>query len=199
MNKTEATKLLGLINEGRIDDLKALLEGTLTDLRMKELNGNGYLKAVKRVKKMLEKVGNNRPILGYYDIQDGKQVFTDSFFAFRMNEGHYVENLEYHNNNNGVYPSLEEFIPSPNPDCEAVIDIDQLANPHKIIPMNGKDTALYEAKTTYNTAYIQAQYLENAIQILGRDDLKMYVYGSMRPVLLTSPKGEAIIVPIRMN
>lgn len=199
MNKAEATKLLTMINEGRVDDLKALLENTLTELRAKEVYGNGYAKAVKRVIKELKKMEKRRPILSYYDIQDGKQVFTDSYFAFRMNEGHYIEGLEHHNNNNGVYPSLDGIVPIPSPDCEVIIDMDQLVSPEKIVPMGKKEVPLYIAKTEHSTAYLNAGYVENAIQILGTEGLKMYLYGSMRPVLFTSPRGEAVVVPIRMN
>lgn len=200
MNKTECTKLLGLINEGRINDLKELLEANLYELRMKELNGNGYMKAVKKVTKLIEKAGKRREVLGFYDVQDGQQVFTDSYIGFRMNEGHYIETIKHHENNHGVYPDCRDFFPVANPDCMVEIDMDQLAKPYKIVPMNGKDMALYEIKSEYNMckAVIQAEFLEIALGILG-NNTKMYVFGSMRPVLLESEKGTCIIVPVRMD
>lgn len=198
MNKTEATKLLNMVNGGQIEELKSLLENTLTELKMKELRGNGYLKAAKRVQKELERIGKMRPILGYYDIQGEKQVFTDSYFAFKMNQGHYLENLEYHGNNNGVYPSMDGIFPEAHHGCLQEISFEQLANP-QIIPMCGKDVPIYNIESERGKIAIQAKYLENAIQILGNDDLKMYVYGTLRPVLLTSPKGESVILPIRTN
>ena len=83
MNKKEITKLLEMVNDDNIESLKSYLNDELTKIKLKETYGNNYVSATKKIKKYLDKAGKTRPILNYYDIQNGKQCFTDTFFALR--------------------------------------------------------------------------------------------------------------------
>lgn len=198
MNKKEITKLLEMINDDNIESLKSYLNDELTKIKLKETYGNNYVSATKKIKKYLDKAGKTRPILNYYDIQNGKQCFTDSFFAFRMNEGYYLNNIEYHNNEKGVYPDLREFIPKQNEDNLVPIDDDKILNP-KVVGMCGKDIELYQVTLNDHVVCVfNLELLKLVIQLLG-DEVKMYVHGSMRPVLFVSDRGEAVICPIRIN
>ena len=198
MNKKEITKLLEIINDNEIVELKSFLTDELFKIKLKETYGNNYVSATKKIKKYLDKAGKNRPILNYYDIQDGKQCFTDSFFAFRMNDGYYLNNIEYHNNQKGTYPDLREFIPKPIEDNLVPIDDNKIANP-KVVGMCGKDVELYQVVLNDHVVCVfNLEFLKLVIQLLG-SDVKMYVNGSMRPVLFVSERGEAVICPIRIN
>lgn len=198
MNKKEITKLLEMINDNEIVELKSFLTDELFKIKLKETYGNNYVSATKKIKKYLDKASKARPILNYYDIQDGKQCFTDSFFAFRMNDGYYLNNIEYHNNQKGTYPDLREFIPKPIEDNLVPIDDNKIANP-KVVGMCGKDVELYQVVLNDHVVCVfNLEFLKLVIQLLG-SDVKMYVNGSMRPVLFVSERGEAVICPIRIN
>ena len=199
MNKTECIKILTLINDGNIDDLKLFVESNLTEIRRKEVYGNNYNKAVKRVIKDLKKASVRRPILGYYDIQNGEQIITDSFFLFKMKEGYFIDGIHYHENNHGNYPDVRHFAPTPDTKYECHIDIDKLINPDKTIEIMGKEVSLINLKNKNTSTSENSIYIENAIQILGTDNLNVYIYGTLRPVLLTSDRGEAVIMPVKIN
>ena len=148
MNKREANQLLKLLNAKNYMELENILKNTIKELELKELHGNTFTKGIKAYKKQLKKM-NNRPILQYCHYENGIQYATDSFTAIALNAEYHTDLIEYHNNENGTYPTIAEFFP--NSEHGEIIDINlnHVAEPLvtddclcKIIgvPFKGNDT-----------------------------------------------------------
>ena len=193
MNKREASQLLKLLNAKNYMELENILKNTVKELELKELHGNTFTKGIKAYKKQLKKM-NNRPILQYCHYENGIQYATDSYTAIALNAEYHTDLIEYHNNENGTYPTIAEFFP--NSEHGEIIDINlnHVAEPlvtddclYKIIgiPFKGNDTI-----------FLNADYVKTMLQVFG-NDATFKAYGTHRPVLIESERGRGLIVPIR--
>lgn len=211
MNKTEINKLMGIVlNEeiselAKLENIKSYLMDQLVLENAKQKGGN-FKKQVQEAKKFLKSINETRPILKYVDYQDGYQVFTDSYVLYKM--ANHIEGLPYHDNQNGTYPDVREFVPSEDK-CENVTHLNNLkdalivadlmkANKQKQVTKEYN----YAIKGSHTEAYVNPLFVKQMITILADDieNIEIFYVGSMRPVLFKNSRGDyAIIVPVRFG
>lgn len=211
MNKTEINKLLGMVlNEemtdlGKLENIKGYLMDQLVLENAKQKGGN-FKKQVQEAKKFLKSINGARPILKYVDYQDGYQVFTDSYVLYKM--ANHIEGLPYHENQNGTYPDVREFVPKED-NCENVTRLNNLndalvvadlmkANKQKQVSKEYN----YMIKGAHSEAYVNPLFVKQMLNILADDieNIEIYYVGSMRPILFKNSRGDyAIIVPVRFE
>ena len=193
MNKREASQLLKLLNAKNYMELEKILNNTIKELELKELHGNTFTKGIKAYKKQLAKM-KNRPILQYCHYENGIQYATDSFTAIALNAEYHTDLIEYHNNENGIYPTIAEFFPDSKYGEIIDINLNHVAEPlitdgclSKIIgiPFKGNDTI-----------FLNADYVKTMLLIFG-NDATFKACGTQRPILIESERGKGLIVPIR--
>ena len=193
MNKREATQLLKLLNAKNYMELENILNNTIKELELKELHGNTFTKGIKAYKKQLAKM-KNRPILQYCHYENGIQYATDSYTAIALKSEYHTDLIEYHNNENGTYPTIAEYFPDSKHGEIVTINLDHIVNPltsesssFKIIgvPFKGNDTI-----------FLDADYVKTMLLIFG-NDATFKACGTLRPVLIESERGRGLIVPIR--
>ena len=171
------------------------------------MNKTQTKKQLASAKRYLKGIKNNRAILKYVDYQEGYQVFTDSFTAYRMKN--HINELPYHNNELGNYPNLKRFIPNYK-ECENVTKLNDLneglllagkMKEDKVKTIKSKKYAYYIV-SDYDKACINPLLLKQVLDILqdNIDNIEVYFLGSLRPVLFKNSRGdEAIIMPIRFE
>lgn len=193
MNKREANQLLKLLNAKNYMELENILKNTIKELELKELHGNTFTKGIKAYKKQLAKM-KNRPILQYCHYENGIQYATDSFTAIALKAEYHTDLIEYHNNENGTYPTIAEFFPDSKHGEIIDINLNHVAEPlvtdscsYKIIgvPFKGNETI-----------FLNADYVKTMLQVFG-NDATFKSCGVLRPVLIESERGKGLIVPIR--
>lgn len=193
MNKREASQLLKLLNAKNYMELENILKNTIKELELKELHGNTFTKGIKAYKKQLKKM-NNRPILQYCHYENGIQYATDSFTAIALNAEYHTDLIEYHNNENGTYPTIADYFPDSKHGEIVAINLNHVAEPLKTdsrlykiigIPFKGDDTI-----------FLNADHVKTMLQVFG-NDATFKAYSTQRPILIESERGRGLIVPIR--
>ena len=193
MNKREATQLLKLLNTKNYMELENILNNTIKELELKELHGNTFTKGIKAYKKQLAKM-KNRPILQYCHYDNGIQYATDSYTAIALNTDYHTDLIDYHNNENGIYPTIAEFFPDSKHGEIIDINLNHVAEPLKT------DDCLYKIIGVpfkgNGTIFLNADYVKTMLLIFG-NDATFKACGDLRPVLIESERGRGLIVPIR--
>lgn len=195
MNKRETMNLLNLLNAGEIETIRALLEANLKELNTKDMLGNKFLTGIKAAKKELKKAAKTRPVLGYSHTENDIQYMTDSFWALALSKEFHTDLIEDHGNNYGAYPNLEEFIPQAANGERVNVTPDDIANAWQ--PGNGDKRKFVVLDYHESRVFLNADYCKMMMQIMG-DGARWYTYGPLRPVLIESERGRAVIVPVRM-
>ena len=196
MNKRETLNLLNLLNAGETETIRALLEANLKELNTKDMMGNKFLTGIKAAKKELKKAAKTRPVLGYSHTENDIQYMTDSFWALALSKEYHTDLIEDHGNNHGTYPNLEEFIPQAANGERVTVTPDDIANAWQ--PGNGDKRKFVVLDYHESRVFLNADYCKMMMQIMG-DGARWYTYGPLRPVLIESERGRAVIVPIRMT
>ena len=193
MNKKEANQLLKLLNAKNYMELENILKNTIKELELKELHGNTFTKGIKAYKKQLAKM-KNRPILQYCHYDNGIQYATDSYTAIALNTDYHTDLIDYHNNENGIYPTIAEFFPDSKHGEIIDINLNHVAEPLKT------DDCLYKIIGVpfkgNGTIFLNADYVKTMLLIFG-NDATFKACGDLRPVLIESERGRGLIVPIR--
>lgn len=195
MNKRETMNLLNLLNAGETETIRALLEANLRELNTKDMLGNKFLTGIKSAKKELKKAAKTRPVLGYSHTENDIQYMTDSFWALALSKDYHTELIEDHGNNHGTYPNLEECIPQAANGERVNVTPDDIANAWQ--PGNGDKRKFVVLDYHESRVFLNADYCKMMMQIMG-DGARWYTYGPLRPVLIESERGRAVIVPVRM-
>ena len=195
MNKKEATLLLNLLNAGDVDGIRAALVNQLKELDTKDMLGNKFLAGIKAAKRELKKSNKSRPILQYSHIENDIQYFTDSYWAVALIEKYHTDLIENHGGNYGSYPCVESFIPQAANGHAVTVTADDIANAWKPGVNNDKYLALPYHESL---VFLNAAYCKMIMQIMG-DGAHWYTYGPLRPVLIESERGRAVIVPVRLG
>ena len=198
MNKKEATLLLNLLNAGDVDGIRAVLTNQVKELDAKDMMGNKFVAGIKAAKKEMKKQ-KTRPILQYSHIENEIQYFTDSYWAVALTEKYHTDLIENHGGNYGTYPCVESFIPQAAHGNPVSVTADDIANawePGGAPSAAGKKFLVLPHHDSY--VFMNAAYAKMIMQIMG-DGARWYTFGTLRPVLIESERGRAVIVPIRMT
>ena len=181
-----ATKILTLLNDNLLDDIRKLCEKEIEEQSLKERKGSTFPQRNKAVKKLLK--DTKYPVKTEEINGEKMQCFTNGYVAFAMRENNYFEGLPKENgscNYNRIFNdglSREEV----EIDIAEIKKFATLCKTEKRIPN-------YEInKSLYNATLILEAY-----KILG-GDIKFYqAEKSLKPSMLESENGHAFIMPMR--
>lgn len=146
--------------------------------------------------------GQKKEALKYsYVDSEGIQYTTNEHILIAMNEDHHLD-IE-HISSGLAYPSvatLKGVIPNTDWGNLNILDINLINNPSKKINPDKRKSKnnpyVYTLKDSFGySVTVNNDYLKLVLDILGEDS-KCYAIGSTRPVLIESPKGKAIIMPV---
>lgn len=131
-----------------------------------------------------------RPALQGYGVSGNYKVVTDSYHAILI----YQDDMPLELKDN--YPDVSRCIPEQDGEELPMVDMDDLiafTKTHKKFDGRNKDN-LYKI----GDLLVQPQFVKNVIDVLGKDDTKIYFYGENRPLKFKNSKGEiGIVLPIR--
>ena len=201
--------------------LEAMIEDTRKEISLEKITTPSEKKAFNKALSYLKKLKNGtRPVLGYVNKQklnDGKEyyVFTDSItlYALKENKGLPLfedlskEELEKNNiSETTSYPQVFRLVPDENDGTPVeIFDYDKLvksmkANPEYIRSYDYKNQKWYVLKIRLDSdeyIMLDGYFLKQTYEMLASKDLKAYVYGKNRPVLLMNDNGDkALILPV---
>lgn len=163
-------------------DLLSSLEKAVREESAYKTTSKTRVNAIKRVASKLE----HRPALTGYGVVGDYKVVTDSYHAIFI----YQENmpLEFKEN----FPNMMNCIPEQDGEELPMVDMDDLTAFIKIHRM--KKDNLYKI----GNVLVQPQFVKNIIDVLGKDDTKIYFYGENRPLIFKNSKNEiGIVVPVK--
>lgn len=136
-----------------------------------------------------------RPILGYTDIQNDYQVFTDSYEAFYLKD--HLELPKVPDNMN--YPNVSCFIDKLSTDIQIELDFNYYLNGLKTKQFSPENKAYFKDENKNINICFDTKLFKNVIDILGTTDLKVYYNGDFRPLLFINENtgDKAILLPCR--
>lgn len=145
--------------------------------------------AIKRVASKLD----YRPALQGYGVNGDYKVVTDSYHAILI----YQDNMPLELKDN--YPDVLRCVPEQDGEELPMIDMDDLTafiKTHKKYDKSRNIDDLYRI----GELAVQPQFVKNVIDVLGKDDTKIYFYGENRPLKFKNSKNEiGIVLPIRTH
>lgn len=134
-----------------------------------------------------------RPALTGYGVNGDYKVVTDSYHAILI----YQDNMPLELKDN--YPDVLRCVPEQDGEELPMVDMDDLMTfiktHKKYDSRSGNKDDLYKI----GEAFVQPKFVKNVVDVLGKDDTKIYFYGEHRPLKFKNSKGEiGIVLPIRV-
>lgn len=175
-------------NFKKYKDLLSSLEKAVREESAYKTTSKTRVNAIKRVASKLD----YRPALTGYGVIGDYKVVTDSYHAILIHQD--VMPLEFKEN----YPNVKNCIPEQDGEELPMVDMDDLTafiKTHKKYDGRNMDN-LYKI----GDLLVQPQFVKNVIDVLGKDDTKIYFYGENRPLKFKNSKNEiGIVLPIRTH
>lgn len=175
-------------NFKKYKDLLSSLEKAIREESAYKTTSKTRVNAIKRVASKLD----YRPALTGYGVNGDYKVVTDSYHAILI----YQDNMPLELKDN--YPDVLRCIPEQDGEELPMVDMDDLTafiKTHKKYDGRNKDN-LYKI----GDLLVQPQFVKNVIDVLGKDDTKIYFYGENRPLKFKNSKNEiGIVLPIRTH
>lgn len=168
-------------------DLLSSLEKAVREESAYKTTSKTRVNAIKRVASKLD----YRPALQGYGLNGDYKVVTDSYHAILI----YQDNMPLELKDN--YPDVLRCIPEQDGEELPMVDMDDLTafiKTHKHYDKSRNIEDLYRI----GELAVQPQFVKNVIDVLGKDDTKIYFYGENRPLKFKNSKNEiGIVLPIR--
>lgn len=175
-------------NFKKYKDLLSSLEKAIREESAYKTTSKTRVNAIKRVASKQE----YRPVLQGYGVNGDYKVVTDSYHAILI----YQDNMPLELKDN--YPDVLRCVPEQDGEELPMVDMDDLTafiKTHKKYDGRNKDN-LYKI----GDLLVQPQFVKNVIDVLGKDDTKIYFYGENRPLKFKNSKNEiGIVLPIRTH
>lgn len=169
-------------------DLLSSLEKAIREESAYKTTSKTRVNAIKRVASK----DNCRPALQGYGVNGDYKVVTDSYHAILI----YQDTMPLELKDN--YPDVSRCIPEQDGEELPMVDMDDLTafiKTHKKYDGRNFDN-LYKI----GDLLVQPQFVKNVIDVLGKDDTKIYFYGENRPLKFKNSKNEiGIVLPIRTH
>lgn len=168
-------------------DLLSSLEKAVREESAYKTTSKTRVNAIKRVASK----SDYRPALQGYGVNGDYKVVTDSYHAILIYQDDMP--LEFKEN----YPDVSKCIPEQDGEELPMVDMDDLTafiKTHKNYDKSRNIEDLYRI----GELAVQPQFVKNVIDVLGKDDTKVYFYGENRPLKFKNSKNEiGIVLPIR--
>lgn len=225
MNNTLLLKNLLLLKQGYKETkcldwelFEKIIEDTKVLVSMEKIQSPSKRKSLKKSLQYLKKASNYgaRPILGYAHRtellnNETYYVFTNNYTLYALKENNGLPLIEEQDEPVGKYPDVKRLIPNREDGLEVdIVDYKDLINIIKTNPDLLEKNITKSVKTTknlfrayiecedYGKIYLDGNDIKEAFEILASKELKCYVFGSHRPILLTNPEGEfALVLPLK--
>lgn len=198
-NETILNKLITINSNIHNEALQSLINELKIDIMQeyKEIN-KSTLQAQKSALLFLKKQAKTRPALSYSDIQDDRQVFTNSYVLFALKTFYELPNIK--DNDKLSFPNCRLLLRDKEYNAKEVFNIKETLSRLKAKDFEDmkQPLATYETSKGYAVTY-NAKYLKDICDILGTDDLEVYVFKEMAPILLVDPRNDnhAYLCPLR--
>ena len=168
---------------------ESLMEKLEDAIRMETCYKTTSKTRVNAIKRVASK-DKSRPALTGYGIIGDYKVVTDSYHAILI----YQDDMPLELKDN--YPDVSRCIPEQDGEELPMVDMNDLTafiKTHKKYDGRNKDN-LYKI----GDLLVQPQFVKNVVDVLGKDDTKIYFYGENRPLKFKNSKGEiGIVLPVR--
>lgn len=191
------------------EKINSLIDELKRDIACEKCTTPSMKKSLKAAQKYLMKAKNSpRQILGYTDVQkihgEEYQVFTDSYSLFMFKNRLDLPDISEFKDASGKaveYPKFERIVPIIDPDVDEEIKINyaDVVACLKSHPEIEKKDITYSIQCKNYEIKFNAEYLKSVYDILGTEDLKVYVTGQIRPAMFIDERtgNKAILVPLR--
>jgi len=134
----------------------------------------------------------SRPALQGYGVNGDYKVVTDSYHAILI----YQDNMPLELKDN--YPDVSRCTPEQDGEEIPMVDMDDLMTfikTHKKYDKHNNPNL--EDLYRIGELLVQPQFVKNVIDVLGKDDTKIYFYGENRPLKFKNSKNEVgIVLPV---
>ena len=184
------------------NELQTIINELKIDV-MSEYKGinKSYIQAQKAALAFLKKQTKVSPILAYSDIQDNKQVFTNSYILFALKTFYELPNIKGIKDNKDIsFPNCRPLLRDKEYNAKEVFNIKETLAKLKAKDFEDMRTPLatYETSKGYAVTY-NAKYLKDICDILGTDDLEVYIFKELAPILFVDPRNDnhAYLCPLR--
>lgn len=201
----------GIIDPQMVVKLDKIEQDLVTEIYGKTHTTNDK-KARNTLLKAIKQVDFKRDVLKGMYYQDGKQIFTDAHRLFILDK--HIEDLPSSPamESKRTYPDVFRIIPKEeqlhNEHKFTKEEIQNIIRKYKTIKKEGgvkiftfyRDEELKQYGIDFDHAKVSfnGDYVVDAINVLGMEDLSIqFNKGNLRPTILRSPKGLAVIAPIR--
>lgn len=156
------TKILKMINENRISELKEMLQH---EIMLEGIKNTSDKLRQQKIQKHFLKECKSRPVLQKYIIKNDIQYFTDSYFLVALVEEDQIQSLkEYNPENDGQYPELDYLINNAKKSNRIYFELEynELINQIKLAKANKKETF---------DVYVE----DNRLLVLGIKELEVFL------------------------
>lgn len=200
-NETILNKLITINSDLHNKALQSLIDELKLEV-MGEYKGvnKSALQAQKSALTFLKKQAKTRPALSYSDIQDNRQVFTNSYVLFALRTFYELPNIK--DNDKLSFPNCKILLRDKDDNAKEVFNVKETLAKLKAKDFEDMKTPLstYETSKGYTVTY-NAKYLKDICDILGTDDLEVYIFKEMAPILFVDPRNDnhAYLCPLRLH
>lgn len=156
------TKILKMINDNRISELKEMLQ---QEIMLEGINNTSDKLRQQKIQKHFLKECKSRPVLQKYIIKNDIQYFTDSYFLVALVEEDQIQSLkECDPENDGQYPELDYLINNAKKSNRIYFELEhnELINQIKLAKANKKETF---------DVYVE----DNRLLVLGIKELEVFL------------------------
>lgn len=158
-----------------------------------------YVQAQKAALAFLKKQAKTlKAALAYSDIQDGRQVFTNSYVLFSLKTFYELPNVN--EKKELKFPNCRPLLKDKDDNAKEKFNIKETLARLKAKDFEDikKPLATYETSKGYTITY-NAEYLKDICNILGTDDLEVYIFKESSPILFVDNRNDnrAYLAPVR--
>ena len=201
-NETLLNKLIPINSDLHNEALQSLIDELKLEV-IAEYKGvnKSAVQAQKAALAFLKKQTKISPVLAYSDIQDDRQVFTNSYVLFALKTFYELPNIKGIKDNKDIsFPNCRPLLKDKEYNAKEVFNIKETLAKLKAKDFEDMRTPLatYETSKGYAVTY-NAKYLKDICDILGTDDLEVYIFKELAPILFVDPRNDnhAYLCPLR--
>lgn len=191
------TTINAILNNNEVQDIINELKLDIIE-EYKGVN-KSYLQAQKAALAFLKKQAKTlKEVLAYSDIQDDRQVFTNSYVLFALKTFYTLPDVN--EKKELKFPNCRPLLKDKDDNSKEVFNIKETLARLKAKDFEdiNKPLATYETSKGYVITY-NANYLKDICNILGTDDLEVYIFKESAPILFVDNRNDnrAYLAPVR--
>lgn len=103
----QLTKILKMLNDGKIEDLKTLLQ---EEIMLEDAKTTSGKTREKKLKKHLDEIGRRKTLLNSSIVVDGRQFIIDGYFACLLEEDDFICSIPFYDNVKNDFPDMSSHV-----------------------------------------------------------------------------------------